>query len=201
MLKTTCVAYKLDVITCWKDFVSQTGVLLRGMRHVHYLKFCERRDMGSDILDNVSEIEELKGKQYEKHPEDIFLITKRWLADTEMARVVCVMPAGVARDIRLGYHLPTGEADRRVISEGLKKTFSDMQQKGSDRARSVQNQQVICCTGFVEHCPNIPNLQLILFWITALLQLRNENRLDQVRGTHLSEERFLMLVLFRRIRI
>lgn len=130
MLKTTCVAYKLDVITCWKDFVSQTGVLLRGMRHVHYLKFCERRDMGSDILDNVSEIEELKGKQYEKHPEDIFLITKRWLADTEMARVVCVMPAGVARDIRLGYHLPTGEADRRVISEGLKKNIFRYATKG-----------------------------------------------------------------------
>ena len=124
LLRSTCFAYKLDEVANWKNFTTQASISIKGMRHVHYLRFCERKDMGSDILDNVTEIEEYKGGgRYDIHAEDIFLITKRWLADIEISRAMCVMPASLATELRTGHSLPNGQADRRRISDGVKKNI------------------------------------------------------------------------------
>lgn len=50
---------KVDQVSMWKDFVKQTGLSFKGLRHIHYFRFCLRSDMGSDILDNVNELEEI----------------------------------------------------------------------------------------------------------------------------------------------
>ena len=116
-------AYKLDETCCWKPFVGQTGVIFRGLRRVHYFRFCARKDLGTDVLDNVLQLEELSGNRFEPHQDDTFLITKRWLADTEVQRALCVVPAVTAAQIRAGYQPPSGVAPRRVIREPIRKNI------------------------------------------------------------------------------
>ena len=123
ILKSSCSAYRLDEVTCWQPFVSQLGVFLKGMRHVHYIRFCERKDMGADILDNVAEVEEMRG-QRDRHPEDIFVVTKQWLADTNIARAICVMPFLAAQQVRTGYALPAGLEERRPISDSMRNNIN-----------------------------------------------------------------------------
>ena len=81
--------------------------------------------MGSDILDNVAEIEELRGvPPADRNGEDIFLVTKQWLADTEIARVIYVMSASTAQQIRVGCSSPAGLAERRRISDGVRSNIN-----------------------------------------------------------------------------
>ena len=115
-------AEKLDETCCWKDFVRQAGVVFKGLRHVHYFRFCARKDLGTDVLDNVLELEELRG-HWERHPEDIFLVTKRWLADTEVQRALAIIPAELASQMRAGFHPPAGIAPRKTIHEQIRKNL------------------------------------------------------------------------------
>ena len=113
-------ASKLDEVSSWKTFTAQTGVALKGLRRVHYFRFCCRRDLGSDVLDNVLELEELGSH---RHPEDIFLVSKRWLADQEVARALMVLPSSAAESLRQGYQQHAGIAVRKVIPENMRKTL------------------------------------------------------------------------------
>eukprot|EP00438_Fugacium_kawagutii_P011182 Skav236379 [mRNA] locus=scaffold2027:99097:105882:- [translate_table: standard] len=98
---------KLDQVSCWKHFVTQLGVSFKGLRHVHYMRFCSRKDLGSDVLDHVSELEEL-GQRWSPHGDDVFLVTKRWLSDTEIQRAIAVVPSSMVQQIRQGYQPPAG---------------------------------------------------------------------------------------------
>ena len=109
--------FKLDQVSVWKEFVRQTGLSFKGLRHVHYFRFCQRQDMGSDVLDNVRELEEYPGRGWQPHSHDIFLITKRWLGESEVQRAVAVMPAALAEGLRTGFSPPAGIAPRRAIGE------------------------------------------------------------------------------------
>ena len=51
-------SFKVDEVSAWKNFVSQTGLRFKGLRRVHYFRFCMRQDLGADVLDNVAELEE-----------------------------------------------------------------------------------------------------------------------------------------------
>lgn len=114
-------ASKLDEVSSWKTFTAQTGVALKGLRRVHYFRFCCRRDLGSDVLDNVLELEELGSH---RHPEDIFLVSRRWLADQEVARALMVLPSSAAESLRQGYQQPAGIAVRKVIPENMRKNLA-----------------------------------------------------------------------------
>ncbi|CAK9075739.1 unnamed protein product [Durusdinium trenchii] len=109
-------ASKLDEVSLWKDFVGQVGIKFKGLRHIHYFRFCHRRDLGPEVLDNVLNLEEF-GRGFEPNPTDTFLVTKRWLADHTVLRAICVVPESMAKDIRTGFTLPRGTAPRRSISE------------------------------------------------------------------------------------
>ena len=113
---------KLDQVSCWKKFVAQIGLSFKGLRNVHYMRFCCRRDLGSDILDNVHELEEF-GSRFEPHSDDVFMITKKWLSDTQVTRALVVVPAATAQQIRNGHHPPGGLANRRSISEQVQKNL------------------------------------------------------------------------------
>ena len=107
--------YKLDEVTAWKEWVSQTGLIFAGVRHVHYIRFCKRADLGADVLDHVSEVEDFRAGSCQAEAEDIFMVSKQWLADTEIQRCVAIMPAATAKSIRIGCHQPGGLAARRPI--------------------------------------------------------------------------------------
>ena len=116
------VVQKVDETACWKAFVAQAGVVLKGLRRVHYFRFCARRDLGSDVLDNVHELEELPRK-WTPHADDTFVITKRYMADTQIQRAIAVVPASVAQQIRGGFQPPAGVAPRRAISAKVRKNL------------------------------------------------------------------------------
>lgn len=113
---------KLDQVSCWKQFGAQLGVSFKGLRHVHYMRFCARKDLGADVLDHVSELEEL-GNRYIPHGDDVFLITKRWLSDTEIQRAIAIVPAATVQQIRQGHVLPAGIAARRTIGDQVVKNL------------------------------------------------------------------------------
>ena len=115
-------ASKLDEVSLWKDFVGQVGIKFKGLRHIHYFRFCHRRDLGPEVLDNVLNLEEF-GRGFEPNPTDTFLVTKRWLADHTVLRAICVVPESMAKDIRTGFTLPRGTAPRRSISEKVRKNL------------------------------------------------------------------------------
>lgn len=119
---SVAVANKLDQVSCWKKFVNQVGVSFKGLRHVHYMRFCARKDLGADVLDNVHHLEEY-GPRWTPHDEDVFLVTKRWLSDSEIQRAMVVVPASVAKQIRQGYQPPGGLASKRAIGEQVQKVL------------------------------------------------------------------------------
>ena len=116
--------YKLDEVTSWKPWLEQTGISFSGMRHVHFIRFCKRADLGGDVLDNVQEVEDFKAGSTPLDGADIFLVTKQWLADKQIQRCVAIMPAGTATSIRLGCHLPAGIADRRPIGSSIQRNIA-----------------------------------------------------------------------------
>ena len=116
-------AVKLDQAALWKNFVGQTGLSFKGLRHVHFFKFTLRKDLGTSVLDNILNLEEY-GRGHVPHENDVFLVTKRWLADSEVLRATVVVPASVASQIRTGFHPPAGIAERRAIAENVRKNLA-----------------------------------------------------------------------------
>ena len=115
-------ALKVDETCCWKAFCQQIGASFKGMRRVHYFRFCARRDLGTDVLNHVLQLEEL-GRGLIPHHDDIFLVTKRWLSDQEVQRAIAVVPAAAVEQIRSGFQPPSGVAPRRVIREQIRKNI------------------------------------------------------------------------------
>lgn len=112
---------KLDEVCCWKKFVQQTGVRFKGIRRVHHFRFASRKDLGP-VLDHIRELEDF-GRSLVPHEDDIFLLTKRYMGDTEVQRAIAIMPAARAAEIRAGFQPPSGVAARRAIGEQLKRNI------------------------------------------------------------------------------
>lgn len=109
-------AFKVDQTACWKEFVAQTGLSFKGLRHAHSFRFTLRRDLGADVLNNVQNVEEYSG-QHRPSADDVVLVTKRWLHDAEVQRAAVVLPADLAVQIRQGFQMPGGVAARRRIGD------------------------------------------------------------------------------------
>ena len=91
-------ACKLDQVACWKEWVAQCGIKVMGMRRVHYLRICLRQDIGAETLNNVAEVEDFpRGCGAAPDPNDIFLVTKRWLHDVPVQRVIGLVTAFQAK--------------------------------------------------------------------------------------------------------
>ena len=165
-------SFKLDEVTAWKEFVAQTGLRFKGLRRVHYFRFCMRKDLGSDILDNVAEIEELHHR-HRPHEEDVFLITKRWLSDAEVMRAIALVPAARAQEIRRGFHPPAGISSRRVISDQVKKVISKrvppLERKGELTAEAA-NYLLHWSTGRLQRNPKPVVYPLLAYRYSRQLQ-------------------------------
>ena len=162
---SSCKAYKLDEVTCWKEWVSQIGIVCKGMRRVHYIRFLLRRDLGMDILNNVSEMEDFPvSGRLEKHPDDIFLLAKRWLADSAILRLVALVPASKAAEIRTGARLPTGVAPRRAISDqvaqNLRKTVPICCKSG-ELSRDAAKYLLDWCSGSLPRVPKPSSYEIL----------------------------------------
>lgn len=116
-------AYKLDQVSLWKEFVRQTGIYISGMRRVHYLRICLRKDVGHETLGRVREVEDFRYGGRQPHPEDLFLVTKRWMHDTSIERVIALMPASLASELRRSFSAPHGLAPRRAIGAKVKQNI------------------------------------------------------------------------------
>lgn len=112
---SSAVAYKLDQVSRWKEFGAQTAVSIHGMRRVHYFRICHRADIGAETLSRVSQVEDFNVGRVQPHANDLFLVTKRWMHDTSVSRVIAVMTASTAAKLRQGFSAPSGLAGRRAI--------------------------------------------------------------------------------------
>lgn len=129
----TAHSYKLDQVSKWKPFVAQTGIKLLGMRRVHYFRICRRGDIGSETLNNVAEVEDFNFGSVTPDAEDIFLVTKRWLHDATIARVIALIPASKASSIRRSFAPPDGLAPRRPIGNKVLQNIQSRVPKCRDR--------------------------------------------------------------------
>ena len=135
-------AYKLDQVSNWKAFTAQTGISILGMRRVHYFRVCRRVDIGAETLNNVADLEEFPFGAIQPHPEDIFLVTKRWIHDTAIARVIALIPANKASALRQSFAPPGGLTARRAIgtkvAQNLLSRVPKLQSRGELSEKSVR---------------------------------------------------------------
>lgn len=82
---------------------------------VHYVRFCARSDIEADVRNNLIEFEDFPLGRHPRSAGDIVLIAKRWMADTEILRVIALVPEATAKQIRIGMSCPQGIAGRRAI--------------------------------------------------------------------------------------
>lgn len=69
------------------------------------------------------EVEEFRGRHREPHGSDVLLLAKRYMADAEPFRVICIVPAEKCAQLRVSFAQPSGVAERRAIAEKLKKNL------------------------------------------------------------------------------
>jgi len=68
---------------------------------VHYVRFCARSDIEADVRNNLIEFEDFPLGRHPRSAGDIVLIAKRWMADTEILRVIALVPEATAKQIVL----------------------------------------------------------------------------------------------------
>lgn len=84
------------------------------------LRFALRQDLDPASF-GTCEIEELR--RHEPHGFDVLLLAKKFMADASPFRVICLVPAEVCVRMRASFIQPSGVADRRAISEKLRKNL------------------------------------------------------------------------------
>ena len=67
-------------------------------------------------------VEELKRR--DPNPKDILLLAKKFMSDSEPFRVICLVPAEKCVVLRASFRQPSGVADRRPITEKLRKNLA-----------------------------------------------------------------------------
>ena len=60
---------------------------------------------------------------YDPHPSDVLVFCKRHMADPEPFRVLSLVPARVAVQLRANFQQPSGNIPRRTIGESVKKNI------------------------------------------------------------------------------
>ena len=90
---------------------------------MHYFRFCARSDLTREHWDNAQTPEEFPDRVI-KSAGDIFLVAKKWLADTEVLQLVALVPEATARDLRVGMSPPHGLAARRPIATAVAKNLA-----------------------------------------------------------------------------
>lgn len=162
-------ASKLDEVANWKDFTQQLGLSFKGLRRVHYFRFLRRKDLGSDVLDNVLELEEY-GRRWVPHEDDIFLTTKRWLADKQVVRALVVVPASLAAEIRKGYQDPQGVTIRKTIvhkmRQNLEKLVPSLRSTG-ELTRQGSDYLLNWCKGKLYRYPRPQSYPILSYRFTA----------------------------------
>ncbi|CAK9078218.1 unnamed protein product, partial [Durusdinium trenchii] len=111
--------YKLDEVACWQDW-SKAATRDSVSGNVGQLRFALRQDLDPASF-GTCEIEELR--RHEPHGFDVLLLAKKFMADASPFRVICLVPAEVCVRMRASFIQPSGVADRRAISEKLRKNL------------------------------------------------------------------------------
>ena len=86
------------------------------------MRFCQRQDVDPASLGYCS-IEELPTTRAAPSPRDILVVAKRYMADPMPFKVVTLVSAAQATNIRLGFRLPIGLAERRAIPTQVQKNI------------------------------------------------------------------------------
>lgn len=82
---------------------------------MHFFKFVRREDIERDIFQRVAEFEDFTFGRVPKNAGDVCMIAKRWLGDTEVLRLVALIPENTCAQLRTGAQEPTGLTERRGI--------------------------------------------------------------------------------------
>lgn len=90
--------------------------------NVGQLRFCLRQDI-DPVSFGSCEVEELRGIDHQPHGSDVLLLCKRFMADPEPFRVICLVSAATSAQLRSSFQQPVGVSDRRAISETLRKNL------------------------------------------------------------------------------
>ena len=77
-----------------------------------------RCDLTRADWDSVGTIEDFP-QAVPRSGEDIFLLAKRWMADSESVRLIALIPADKMQEMRVGMVPPAGLAARRPITAGV----------------------------------------------------------------------------------
>lgn len=88
--------------------------LITKQGYVGSLRFCLRMDLDPSSFGKCS-IEEIRGSK--PHGSDLIVLAKRYMADIEPFRVICLLPAAVCLQLRMAFQQPEGVCARRAISE------------------------------------------------------------------------------------
>lgn len=125
--KVEAAAYKLDEVAEWKDWSAVSGVWVKGLRYVGSVRITRRCDIDPSSMGWCTP-QELRG-QHPKNPGDIVLIAKKRMADAEPYAVVVVMTQERARALELGFQQPVGVAERRPLSDKVRKNIKTVGSK------------------------------------------------------------------------
>ncbi|CAE7405194.1 unnamed protein product [Symbiodinium sp. CCMP2592] len=111
---------KLDEVAQWRQWVAMARLRIKGLRHVHQLRFALREDL-SPASFGQCRVEEISGSA--PSGKDVLLLAKRWMSDPEPFRVVCLMPAATCGVLRASFAQPGGVEDRRPIAPKVQKNI------------------------------------------------------------------------------
>ena len=81
------------------------------------LRFALRKDIDPSSYGRC-EIEEIS--RVTPHGSDVMVLAKRFMADPEPTRVMCLIPASTCQALRNAFKQPEGIASRRVISNAVR---------------------------------------------------------------------------------
>ncbi|CAK9104005.1 unnamed protein product [Durusdinium trenchii] len=118
--RINCIAYKLDKAADWKKWTSMLGIRLKGLRRVGQIRISLRRDIDASSYGHC-EVQEIRNA--EQSGDDLILLAKRFMADSEPFQVVTLMTAEQAATLRRSFAQPDGDWSRRPISDKVKRSI------------------------------------------------------------------------------
>ncbi|CAE7814351.1 unnamed protein product [Symbiodinium sp. CCMP2456] len=120
-VKVDVSAVKLDTVALWKDWVAVLGLQFKGLRKVGQVRFCLRRDLDPSSY-GACQTKELTGSPASQ--DDVLVLAKHRMADTSPHVVAAIVSAQRAADLRASFQQPQGSAERRPITEQVKKNIA-----------------------------------------------------------------------------
>ena len=90
--------------------------------NVHYIRFCRRCDLDPSNI-GPSGVEETSKTLHAPHGDDVLMVAKKWMGDSESFFATVMVSADDATAIRLGFEQPQGIAERRSIPQTVVKNI------------------------------------------------------------------------------